>query len=96
MIAALKQQIKREQLISTSEIFSCILTGADKILLDGSVVNGFPSLEVAKLNQKKIPFYVIGESFKYSSSQSIEDGFDIIPAEFITKIFSDEIFPEFQ
>jgi translation initiation factor 2B subunit (eIF-2B alpha/beta/delta family) len=69
-----------------------IITGADTILPKGRIVNGYPSLELAKSAFHKIPFFVIAESYKKSKGYHETDGFDYIPAQYIKKIFSDSLF----
>jgi len=59
------------------------LIGADSVLADGSVINGYPSLQLARACfAKRIPFYCLCESHKIASDYPplpLEDGFDIIP-----------------
>jgi translation initiation factor 2B subunit (eIF-2B alpha/beta/delta family) len=62
------------------------VSGADSILSDGTVINGVPTRSLAKSCYQIIPFFVLAESFKKSNSSTdikIEDGFEIIPAEYI-------------
>ena len=44
-----------------------VLVGADAILSDGGVVNGWPTRELAELARDIVPFFVVGESFKRDS-----------------------------
>lgn len=74
------------------------MTGADRILTDGSAVNGSPSRDLAQAAcTAKIPFYIICESTKFDPYMAgdevkiIEPGFDFIPADFITGIITENI-----
>ncbi|MCX7880476.1 MAG: hypothetical protein N2517_07420 [Ignavibacteria bacterium] len=69
------------------------IIGADCVAKDVEVVNGTPSFLLAKFCQaKKIPFYVVAESFKFSNKCLTEEGFDRIPWNYITDILSDSLF----
>ncbi|TAL68165.1 MAG: hypothetical protein EPN82_12275 [Bacteroidetes bacterium] len=69
------------------------LIGADAVLHKGDVLNGTPSLNLAELMERnKYPTYVIAESFKRCREIPISDGFEYIPKNLVTKIFSDSIF----
>ncbi|SHG90346.1 translation initiation factor eIF-2B subunit delta [Thermosyntropha lipolytica DSM 11003] len=69
-----------------------VLLGADTVLRDGSVINGYPSLELAReAFNHRIPCYVICETHKIAGEHFIphlEAGFDLIPASFITQIIT--------
>jgi translation initiation factor eIF-2B subunit delta len=72
------------------------LLGADAILRDGSVINGTPSLQLAKAAKAQgIAVYSVAESSKIDLSGvlgaglEIEPGFDRIPPEFITGIITE-------
>ena len=69
-----------------------VLVGADAILPQGYVVNGVPSLRLARVAQRNhLPFYVVGEMIKVSPRFFEPDhGFDVIPPELITQIITDE------
>jgi uncharacterized protein len=71
----------------------CIIIGADRVVENIGVVNGTPSLLLAKLAYNTKPVYIIAESFKNSHEIVLEPGFEFIPAKYITKVFSDSIFP---
>ena len=66
-----------------------VLVGADKFLHTGRIVNGWPSLELARAAKGAVPFYVVGESFKLDSDPSTEEGFDLVPDSLITRIITD-------
>jgi len=95
------RQIKEQQikvtLVSDSKINSntrksnMALVGADTVLFDGSLINGTPTLRLARAAEKAgIPFYSVCETAKfdiqrYRSKQSKhEPGFDITPPYLIT------------
>ncbi|MBO8159137.1 hypothetical protein [Thermosyntropha sp.] len=69
-----------------------VITGADTVLNDGTLINGFPTARIAYLADKLgIPFYVICEKHKLAPAgfiPQIETGFDQIPAHLITHIIS--------
>lgn len=69
-----------------------VLCGADKILAGGSAVNGYPSENVAAAARGQTPFYIIAESFKYSENYYAEDGYEYVPKELISAIFTDDVF----
>lgn len=69
------------------------LLGADAVLYSGDIINGKPSLYLAKLvNGINIPLFVVAESFKKCEEIQITDGFELIPNELITDIITDNIF----
>ncbi len=70
---------------------SIVLVGADSILKNGSLINGTPTYRLALVAKDKVPFYVICERTKFSTSdcKELEEGFDYIPASLITKIITD-------
>jgi translation initiation factor eIF-2B subunit delta len=69
----------------------CAIIGADRILTEGSVVNGTPSLFLAqKMQNRNKPFYAIAENFKHSDIIIVEPGFEFIDKKFITKIISNK------
>lgn len=69
-----------------------VVLGADMVIEGKGAVNGTPSLLLAESAQSKKPVFVIAESFKKSAVLSVHPGFDFVPAEYITKIFTDDNF----
>jgi translation initiation factor 2B subunit (eIF-2B alpha/beta/delta family) len=69
-----------------------VLIGSDAILPQGYVINGIPSLHLAKVAQRNhLPFYVVGEMIKVSPHFFEPDqGFDMIPPSLITWIITDQ------
>ncbi|MGB9771999.1 MAG: hypothetical protein ACPLX7_08515 [Candidatus Kapaibacteriota bacterium] len=68
-------------------------SGADCVSFDNGIVNGFPTHAMARFcKEQRIPYFVVAESIKYSEKCNIEEGFDFIPIELISGIFSDGIF----
>jgi translation initiation factor 2B subunit (eIF-2B alpha/beta/delta family) len=72
------------------------LIGADCILNNGAVVNGIPSLKIAReASSSKLRFYVICETAKFDirntrgDNPDIEEGFDVIPPELITGLITE-------
>jgi methylthioribose-1-phosphate isomerase len=72
------------------------LIGADCILYNGAVVNGVPSLKIAReAASSKLRFYVICETAKFDirntggDNPDIEEGFDIVPPELVTGLITE-------
>lgn len=69
-----------------------VLLGADTVLKDGSVINGYPSLALAReAFNRGIPCYVICETHKIAGENFIphlEADFELIPSLFITQIIT--------
>ena len=66
------------------------LVGADKLLPDGSVVNGRSSGLLAEAARGVIPFYVVCEEFKRDSDPSVEEGFELVSAALITAVITED------
>lgn len=73
------------------------LVGADSITADGYLVNGKPTLILAQAaKNKRIPFYVVCESAKFTirgyitKSKELEPGFDRIPLDLVTGIITEK------
>ena len=73
-----------------------VLLGADAVLNDGSVINGYPSLFLASAvveNSPPLPVYIICETTKFYPGRElvpVEAGFEIIPARLITAIVTEK------
>lgn len=67
------------------EKIDCAIIGCDAIT-PSFVVNGTPSLEMAKVIHNKIPLFVVGQTIKQIVDIDSGRGFDRIPNELITKI----------
>jgi ribose 1,5-bisphosphate isomerase len=72
-----------------------ILLGADAVLADGSLINGYPSLNMARAafdSPKNVPVYVICETLKFTAQTSpvSEDGFDTVPKAYLTGIITEK------
>jgi len=73
-----------------------ILIGADTVFLDGSVMNGYPSLKLAATaaeHNPPIPVYVLCDSLKFSLDRRLdktEPGFELIPAKLVTGLISED------
>lgn len=88
------------RLIPTDEVYlhtqgvTLGLVGADSILSDGALINGWPTLRLARACcHNRIPFYCLSESIKFTSSfppGPLEKGFERIPASFITAIITEK------
>ncbi|MEW6142380.1 MAG: hypothetical protein AB1597_04385 [Chloroflexota bacterium] len=69
-----------------------VIVGADMVLHDGSIVNGYPSLRLARAaSAAGIPFYCVCETAKFCgrSEIQIEPGFDYVPAELVTAVVTE-------
>ena len=101
--AQMKEHQVSVTLVDDSEINShtcnsnIALVGADTVFSNGSLINGTPTLLLARAAAKAgIPFYSICETAKfnfqkYRSKQSkLEPGFDIIPPHLITGIITEK------
>ncbi len=66
-----------------------VLVGVDAILPDGSAVNGWPTRELAELARDIVPFFVVGESFKRDTEAHVEEGFELVPGNLITRTITD-------
>ena len=65
------------------------LLGADRVMPDGSLVNGTPSLALAEQMKSRAPLYVVCETFKLDDGEYVEPGFDVIPADLVTGYVTD-------
>lgn len=68
-----------------------VLLGADTVLADNSVVNGYPSAVLARLARAySVPVYILCEMSKCSDQTAVnlEPGFDLIPADLITDVIT--------
>lgn len=73
------------------------IVGADSILDDGSLINGSPTLILAKAAiQREVPFYVVCETTKFSALRLagrhlwLGEDFEVIPPHLITRIITEE------
>ncbi len=69
-----------------------VIIGADMVLHDGSIVNGYPSLRLARAAKTAgIPCYCVCETAKFyaGSEVQLEPGFDFVPAELITAVVTE-------
>ncbi|ROL57629.1 hypothetical protein D9V84_02595 [Bacteroidetes/Chlorobi group bacterium Naka2016] len=91
------QVVEEAQLINYSSKIDFALSGADCISLGGGIVNGTPTLSMAQFcSRHKIPYFVIAESIKFGNDCIIEDGFDLIPMNLVSGIFTDGVFTQEQ
>ncbi|MEJ2271282.1 MAG: hypothetical protein P8X91_02105 [Candidatus Bathyarchaeota archaeon] len=78
---------------------NCVLVGADSVFWDGSIINGSPTYGVAvEAEEYNIPFYSVCETTKVNTlhflgkNVGIREGFDLIPANLITKLVTEQGF----
>ena len=81
------EECKIPQAISRARL---VLVRADKLLPDGSLINGVPTLKVAKEAQDRIPLYSVCESYKFDDDETLEEGFERIPSHLITGIVTEK------
>jgi len=74
-----------------------VLVGADSITADGYLINGKPTLQLAQAaKNKRIPFYVVCESSKFTiqgyitKSMELEPSFDKTPLNLVTGIITEK------
>ena len=65
------------------------LVGADRVVPDGSLVNGVPTLTLAQGLAGIAPLYVACETFKLDDGELIGEGFEAIPAELVAGYVTD-------
>ncbi len=80
-------EICANELKEVEQLIDCVIIGADRVLADGSVINGVPSLRLAEAINGSIPLYVVAEKIKKSKKIILEDGFELIPSKYVKKIF---------
>jgi translation initiation factor eIF-2B subunit delta len=70
------------------------LVGADSILIDGSLINGKPTYNVAIATKKNnIPLYTVCETNKFNiltRKPELNKGFDLVPSNLITGIITEK------
>ncbi|MCR4418742.1 MAG: NUDIX domain-containing protein [Clostridia bacterium] len=94
----LKEEGVSAQVFGVGELEAClagaemVLLGADALLPDGSVVNGAPSLSLARRAAARgVPLVVAADGFKRSAGEVVlEKGFERIPAELVARIVTEE------
>lgn len=87
------------KIIPTDEVYYRIkgaklgLVGADSILPHGDLINGWPTMSLARAcRHNRIPFYSLCESIKFArdTSARLEKGFEHIPASFLTGVITEK------
>jgi translation initiation factor 2B subunit (eIF-2B alpha/beta/delta family) len=62
-----------------------VLVGSDRVLPDGALVNGSPSLGLARAALGAgVAFYAICEAFKLDDERGLERGFDLVPPRLVS------------
>jgi len=78
---------------------SLVLVGADSVLRDGSVLNGTPTLALARAAREAgVPVRVVCEAAKRDrwtdaaslGSSGLETGFDLVPADLVDAVITEE------
>ncbi|MEA4924745.1 MAG: hypothetical protein VB084_05470 [Syntrophomonadaceae bacterium] len=71
-----------------------IMVGADAILPDGSLLNGYPTAELAlAAGDANLPFYTICESPKFlprGKIETLEKGFNLVPSRLVSAVVSEK------
>ena len=65
------------------------MVGADTLLPDGGIINGWPTLGLAQAARHMIPLYAVCEAYKMSANPVIQAGYELVPASLITKVVTD-------
>lgn len=86
------QELMMNDLEKAILVSDFVLIGADIIFPSGRIVNGLPSFKLAFEVNRRIPFYVIAESFKSGSHIQLQDGYDYVPGTLISEIITDNLF----
>jgi translation initiation factor 2B subunit (eIF-2B alpha/beta/delta family) len=81
-------EISLTELNVAKQHIDCAIIGADRVLQNGSVINGLPSESLAIALENHTPLFVLAEKIKYSNKLIIEDGFEIVHSKYIKAIFS--------
>jgi ribose 1,5-bisphosphate isomerase len=89
MAAALREAGVRADLVPEGDPLpqglTAALVGADRVLPDGSLVNGTPTLALAEaMREAGTPLYVVCETFKLDDAAHVEPGFDHVPAALVS------------
>lgn len=78
-----------EELQNETSKIDFAVVGADCVCQGKGIINGIPSEQLARLCfQYGIPFFVLAESVKFADFCHQADGFDFIPINYVSKIFS--------
>lgn len=87
--------IRDSSLAAAMSDTTIVLIGADSLFTDGTLINGFPSLELAMAafsHQPSVPVWTVLETFKIShgpAPQTNEPGFQAIPCHFLRGAVTD-------
>ncbi len=85
--------VDNDKLEILSSKTSFAITGADCICPKEGIVNGIPTKHLAEFCfERKIPYFVLAESIKFSEKCTSSDGFDWVDIKFVTQIFTDNSF----
>lgn len=68
---------------------SLAVTGADAVATD-FIVNGSPTLALARACYGRIPYYVVSESVKMTTRAISAPGYDLVPADLVTGVVTEE------
>lgn len=71
------------------EAIDVALIGADAVT-PGFVVNGTPSLELARAVEGRVPFYVVCEPLKLAADIDVELGYDHVPIALVTAVVTED------
>ena len=85
------------QILKYVKDVECVLVGADSLLCDGSIINGFPTGELAvAAKQSKLPFFSVCETTKVNILSylgkhiNLVNGFDFVSSNLITGIITEK------
>ncbi|MBI4521245.1 MAG: hypothetical protein HY701_10435 [Gemmatimonadetes bacterium] len=74
-----------DRLVGVVGASTFVLVGADRVVPDGALVNGSPSLRLARAaHDCGVRFYAVCEAFKLDEARSMAPGFDLVPPRLVT------------
>ena len=71
------------------ELSSLAITGADAVA-PAFIVNGSPTLALARACHGRISYYVVGESVKVTSKAVGAPGYDLVPVALVSGVVTEE------
>jgi len=90
------QLVDEKEVGDIDEFIDMAIVGADTIFPDGSFLNGYPTLLLAKeMSKRRKPFYVVSETWKIDPLSmlgyrpAVELGMDKVPADLVTAFMTE-------
>ncbi|MBI2165389.1 MAG: hypothetical protein HYU29_03165 [Chloroflexi bacterium] len=66
------------------------VVGMDRLHPDGSLINGTPSLQLARTVKGHLPFYALGDTLRLGVPLPTEEGFDLVPPDLVSAFILEE------